>query len=103
MRLSDIQIQNINSAILQSFENVFRIVLFGSRVNDKAKGGDIDLLVITDQSDADAFRSKIKALTKMVRTMGERKIDLITAQKDSDDRFIVKEALMKGVDLWKKT
>ena len=59
--------------------------LFGSRANDEAKGGDIDLLLITDEklslSAVCRFRRQILSV------IGEQKIDIVNFTKASDHPF----------------
>jgi len=47
MRLSGPE-QQVIKQIICVFDKQAKIVLFGSRANDKARGGDIDLLIISD-------------------------------------------------------
>lgn len=70
------------------------VYLFGSRVDDTQKGGDIDLLVMSGILTSDDKRS-IKI--KLNELLGEQKIDLIIAVDDADP--FVKLALGKGVKL----
>jgi len=49
MRLSEFEHRSILSAFRQIFKNG-NIYLFGSRVDDHKKGGDIDLYIETEQS-----------------------------------------------------
>jgi predicted nucleotidyltransferase len=73
--------------------------LFGSRVNDDKKGGDIDLLVRPDQAaPAPLFANKIRMLTLLERMLGERKIDLVVEQR-GDTRPIVTVAHTTGIQL----
>ena len=48
MRLESWEIEEIKKAAKLVFGENVRIILFGSRVYDNKKGGDIDLYVITD-------------------------------------------------------
>ena len=95
MRLSQKYIQTIKEA----FNNVFKegeVYLFGSRVDDSKKGGDIDLyLVIKDKTDL--LRKKIKFLAKIKRALGEQKIDVVFNQ--DSNRLIEQEARQWGIKL----
>ena len=83
MRLTKKEIQVFKDQIL-AFDKDAAIYLFGSRTNDKAKGGDIDLLVISDKI---GFNEKIKIRTGIFSKIEEQKIDLIV-KKDFNDTFI---------------
>ncbi|NLQ18998.1 nucleotidyltransferase domain-containing protein [Marinomonas sp. M1K-6] len=75
MRLTEQQQQ----AIIQHFTTVFRqgkLFLFGSRVDDTQKGGDIDLYIIPSSFD-DLAEKKITFLTGLKRDIGDQKIDLV--------------------------
>ncbi|WP_133510200.1 nucleotidyltransferase domain-containing protein [Candidatus Thiosymbion oneisti] len=50
------------------------IYLFGSRINDEGRGGDIDLLVISKQID---LMTKLDILGEIHRRLGDRCIDLV--------------------------
>ena len=50
------------------------IYLFGSRVDDAAKGGDIDLLVLSRKIN---LMMKLGILARLHQTLGERKIDIV--------------------------
>jgi predicted nucleotidyltransferase len=71
-----------------------RVYLFGSRVDDTKRGGDIDLLVMSDRLTRDDKRT-IKL--KLWELLGEQKIDLVLASDDSEP--FVKLALESGVQL----
>lgn len=66
--------------------------LFGSRVDDNAKGGDIDLLLIVKDEDTRAriLFNKSEILTDIKTLIGEQKIDLIitTEQGIHDSAFL---------------
>lgn len=77
MRLNDQQ----RDAIVTTFLEVFQkgeICLFGSRVDDNRRGGDIDLHVTPDQRDHLA-EARITFLARLKRRIGEQKIDLVIA------------------------
>ena len=83
MRLSKKEISVIKNNILH-FDQDAKIYLFGSRVNDKAKGGDIDVLVISDKI---GFTEKLKITTGIFKEIDEQKLDLIV-KKDFNDVFV---------------
>jgi predicted nucleotidyltransferase len=57
--------------------------LFGSRVDDTKKGGDIDLLVLVNSVDKSFFiESKIKVLKVIFEKLDEQKIDITVATED---------------------
>ena len=90
MRLKQQEINTIRDTISDIFEDV-TIYLFGSRLDESKKGGDIDLFIIS--SDENLFEKKIKALAKLKRTI-HKPVDILL-HKDFN-RKIEQEAL-KGI------
>jgi len=79
MRLTSKQQQEIIQTFLEVFEKG-EIRLFGSRVNNANKGGDIDLYVKPFLNENIAEK-RITFLAKLKRKIGEQKIDLVIAQE----------------------
>ena len=99
MRLNTDQIQAIRYAATTTFGDDAAVWLFGSRVDDAKKGGDIDLLVRPAPIAADQpFAKKIRMLTLLERLLGERKIDLVIEQPN-DSRPIVTVAHTTGIQI----
>lgn len=99
MRLNTDQIQAIRYAAKTSFGDEAAVWLFGSRVDDAKKGGDIDLLVRPAPAVADQlFAKKIHMLTLLERLLGERQIDLVIEQPN-DSRSIVAVAHATGIQI----
>ncbi len=99
MRLSTDQIQSIRYAATTTFGDDAEVWLFGSRVDDAKKGGDIDLLVRPSFTAVEqTFVKKIKMLTLLERLLGERKIDLVIEQA-RDTRPIVTVAHTTGIQI----
>ncbi|MCF6173297.1 MAG: nucleotidyltransferase domain-containing protein [Campylobacteraceae bacterium] len=96
MRLTNFEQQMIKKAFIETFESG-KILLFGSRVDDSKRGGDIDLYLIPNKKFDDERKRKIKFLIKLDEYIGEQKIDVIMA-KDKN-RLIEQEALKYGVKL----
>ena len=99
MRLNVAQIEIIKKSIRQFFGIDTHVYLFGSRVYDDKKGGDIDLLLIPNKSsNLRYYKEKIKLLAALKINLGDQKIDIIVKQ-NADERNIVKKALAEGIQL----
>lgn len=93
MRLSDIEIGAIKAAVHKRDPDA-NIYLFGSRVDDYKKGGDIDLLIfssILSPADKRAIRAELW------QELGEQKIDLVLAADETDPFVAI--ALETGIKL----
>ena len=78
MRLSPHQRNVIRRLARECFGPRARVTLFGSRADDKARGGDIDLLIDTDMTDIDEIiRAEIDFQVRVQQSIGEQKIDLL--------------------------
>jgi predicted nucleotidyltransferase len=92
MRLSKNQVEIIKQVVFDIFGES-EIYLFGSRVDDSKRGGDIDLFVIPKSRDGNLFEKKVKASVKLENLL-ELPVDLIVHY--DFDLLIEKEAL-KGI------
>lgn len=81
-------------SIIRSFDQSAKVYLYGSRTDDSKKGGDIDLLVLSQSID---LQDKIRILSYIYALIGEQRIDLIVA-KDLSDPFC-QHAFQSGVEL----
>lgn len=72
MRLATEEQSTISETIRRA-DREAQIYLFGSRVDDTAKGGDIDLLVLSKSID---LMAKLDILAQLHLKLGERKIDI---------------------------
>jgi predicted nucleotidyltransferase len=96
MRLRKHYREVISQIAREVFGTKTEVFLFGSRVDDRQKGGDIDLYVVPEKRD-NLFDKKIKFLVKLKMTLGEQKIDVVVAK--DPNRMIEKEARAKGIKL----
>lgn len=95
MRLSEFEIKSI----VESFHHCFDtgdIYLFGSRVDERQKGGDIDLYVETQDS-GELFEKKLQLLNQIKTKIGDQKIDIVMSRDKS--RAIELQAIKEGVKL----
>jgi predicted nucleotidyltransferase len=96
MRLTAFEIKAIKACFEQTFESNDHIWLFGSRVDDSKKGGDIDLYIETTIAEYTlAFRKKMDFMIYLQNKIGEQKIDVIlncvALQKDKPIYQVAKE------------
>ncbi|MEJ5284140.1 MAG: nucleotidyltransferase domain-containing protein [Brevinematia bacterium] len=100
IRLSEEQVKIIKEVIKKVTGCECKTYLFGSRVDIKSKGGDIDLLILLPEGLSDEKLSQIKfsLLKEFYKNLGERQIDLLLVSGEPK-KEIEKIALKKGVIL----
>ena len=91
MRLTSHEITTIKQIIMELDPNA-RIYLFGSRVDNTKRGGDIDILALSSTL---VLRDKLKIRFKLKDILGNRKIDIIITPKPVT--HFTKVALKEGV------
>ena len=94
MRLNETEIEVIHQVASKHFGQGTRVFLFGSRVDDLKKGGDIDLLVNNDDESRLTLEGKVRFLAELKRIIGDQKIDVVfdnflTRQKTNFYRSII--------------
>jgi predicted nucleotidyltransferase len=101
MRLSTDEREAIVEAIRQTFGAGAKTWLFGSRTDDRKRGGDIDLLVESLQPEAESVRLALQAIGRIQRAIGEQKIDLVVTDgsPEKEGLLIIKNARQQGVPL----
>ena len=102
MRLTDTEISDIGQAAKAVLPPGARVLLFGSRVDDSRRGGDVDLLVETPalHSPEQVVRLQRLLTAQLYRRWGERRIDVVVcAQGQSDARAVVAAARREGIEL----
>jgi predicted nucleotidyltransferase len=96
MRLTENERAFIKKAFFETFQDG-KIYLFGSRVDDTKKGGDIDLYLCPAQKHENERELRRKFLIKLDEYIGEQKIDAVMA-KDAT-RLIEQVAKRDGIEL----
>jgi len=79
MRLTEQQRKVIREAGLRHFGVAPR--LFGSRLNDAARGGDIDLFIPGDWPPKEAVPRRLRLCAELHRNLGDQKIDVVVENK----------------------
>ena len=95
MRLTPKQQRVIHDAIHRADPDA-QVVLFGSRTDHEAKGGDIDLLIISDRI---GMRDEWKIRRDILDEIGWQKLDLVVQRSDQIDSPISRIAHEKGIPL----
>ena len=76
-----------------------RALLFGSRTDDRARGGDIDLLVELPRAPADPLGLSLKLSARIQHRIGLRRIDVLVADPDSASTPLIQHARREAVPL----
>jgi uncharacterized protein len=93
MRLTSHEKESIKKAVAEK-DPAAVVYLFGSRVDDRAKGGDIDILVLSNHL---TLADKLSIKARIFENLEEQKLDMIIA-RDTKDPF-VKSAVESGARL----
>lgn len=100
MRLTNEQRHAIADTARDLFAPGTTVLLFGSRVDDHRRGGDIDLLIETPEpmTPAQLVDHRARFVSRLYCVLDEQRIDaVITARHQADARPIVANAKRTGV------
>lgn len=97
MRLTPQHVEVIRQATQQLAGDDARIRLFGSRVNDDARGGDVDLMLELDHSVAEPAQLAASLAARISRGMNGRKVDVLIRAPNLLELPIHQIALEEGV------
>jgi len=84
MRLTVDEINNLKKSI-DSLDKIAKVFLFGSRVDDNQRGGDIDILI---QSQHLSRRDLRHIRGEFCQQFGEQKLDLVIDNGKDNQAFI---------------
>jgi len=101
MRLTKTQIKAIQDSFSTFFMKGDKIWLFGSRVDDSKKGGDIDLYIETNYNDLFIVtRKEIEFIANLKKIIGDQKIDIVINILPRNQQLpIYNEARNTGIQL----
>lgn len=99
MRLSPEQITAIRRCVADLAGDTARVWLFGSRVRDQARGGDVDLLIEVDEALTEPAQLAARVAAKVSRGMYGRKVDVVLKAPNLMQMPIHRLALAEGVRL----
>ena len=98
MRISEQEKQDIIELARRHISGTARVWLFGSRVNDNARGGDVDIMIEVDQVDSIVER-KINFRLALEDRWGERKVDVLIYDTQYQEQPIHSIARQEGIRL----
>ncbi|WP_029408452.1 nucleotidyltransferase domain-containing protein [Thiomicrorhabdus sp. Milos-T2] len=96
MRITTEQAFQIKQVVHQIFGEQASVWLFGSRVNDNAQGGDVDLLIKTQTPLLNPAVLAAKVSVKVMKLQHGRKVDVVQAP-NSTPQPIFDIAVQTGV------
>lgn len=99
MRLTDSQRQIIQRIVAQELGQEASVKLFGSRLDDTARGGDIDLFIELAEPVKHPAQLSARLSVRIMRAMHGRKVDVLLSAPNLSEQTIHKVAREQGVRL----
>lgn len=99
MRLSKNQIEVILRTVREVFGVEADVKLFGSRANDDARGGDIDLLVEMPTIVVEPERKTLQLVARLQLRLGDQPIDVLVLDPSTPRQPIYEQAIRTGIKL----
>jgi len=99
MRLTDLERLIIQQKVLQILGTSARVFLFGSRLDDHAKGGDIDLLIEVTEPVNNLAEVAAKISAQIMRALNGRKVDVLISAPNLTKLPIHQIAAQQGICL----
>lgn len=93
MRLTPFEVDAIKKSVHDVFGPEAEVILFGSRVDDSMKGGDIDLYVKAPSGNDLAHKIRFQLMVE--QKIGEQRIDVVLAH--DENRPIERKAIEAGI------
>jgi len=90
VRLEEWEVKEIKRSLREVFGENAKVYLFGSRIDNKKKGGDIDLFVEADNID---YEKEKEFWILLQERLGEQKIDIVY----NKNKFLIERIAKKGI------
>ena len=97
MRITEEQVGIIRNEVSRQLGADARVRLFGSRVDDSQRGGDIDLLVESAERLEEPALLAARLSARISRAMGGRRIDVILRAPNLMELPIHRVAMEEGI------
>lgn len=99
MRLTEKQVATIKTATTDIFGPDARVWLFGSRVDNKRRGGDVDLMVEIDEPAENPVLLAARLSARVSRSMYGRRVDVVVHAPGLQEQAIHQTARDQGIRL----
>lgn len=99
MRIDPAEAQMIRRVVEAQFGTETRLWLFGSRTDDTARGGDVDILVDVGQAVENPAWAASCAESTLMRALGGRRVDVVLAAPNLQETALHRLARRDGVPL----
>lgn len=99
MRLSDEHRDIIKRLAAEWVGEDAQVLLFGSRVDDAARGGDVDLLVRAFHPLHSRLQTELQLGARLERALGGRRVDVLVIDPDTALQAVHRAAQATGVPL----
>jgi predicted nucleotidyltransferase len=99
MRLTPAHLDPIKSTAIAVLGEGVQVTLFGSRVDDAAKGGDVDLMIEVSQALPEPALVSARIASRVSRAMHGRKVDVLLKAPNLLEQPIHRIAAQHGVAL----
>jgi predicted nucleotidyltransferase len=99
MRLNDKIREIIKTEVANQLGPDAVVRLFGSRVNDSQRGGDIDLLVESKLPLEHRIQAECKLAARLFIRLGGRKVDVIIKDPTMPSQLVHEQAITHGIIL----
>lgn len=97
MRITSEQALQIKQVVHRIFGERASVWLFGSRVNDNAQGGDVDLFVKTQSPLKSPAVLAAKTAVEVMKLQNGRKVDVVVQAPNSTPQPIFEVAVKTGI------
>lgn len=99
MRLSAAQQQLIKNTVDRVLQTASQVWLFGSRVDDNLRGGDIDLFIETEAVLPNRVQALCSLYGALIYALGDRKLDILLKDAHTQNAPVFDIAKRTGVIL----
>jgi uncharacterized protein len=98
MRLTATQRNAIQRIAKKHFGDNVQVFLFGSRTDDRRKGGDIDLLIKADK-ELMTYKARLLFLVDLKLEIGDQKIDVVFDKSVENQGYFLKQIKEQSIPL----